>query len=457
MFNNQFLEFFNSAHNVKRISHKRVSQLRILQLGAAVALSFLCSGHLFAMEFPTFSLKNNQWEQLVVPADTSNTSIRALFADDLPAEQYGVSWIIYPFDSLSNSYSVIGLDDTVQSGAGFWMIQNTGEDVTLDIPDNTPPIPSEGSSACAVSACSSIEIPAAADRSLFSMLGSGLTSNVMVSQLRVRTEQQGSACLNGCDLETAVESGYVSAPLWRWSNDRGSYIDLSEVGAISPWHAFWLNTPSNASGANASLLFPITEQAESFADYRITFDGTWSAGTHATRFPANPHFSGLVGAVHSDQVVFWEPGQIASDGVERMAETGGKSIFLQEIESAISSGYALSAIDGPGIVTSPGSASIVIRVTVDNPLVTLTTMLAPSPDWFAGFHNIRLYNGESFEQSVTIDGVLYDSGTDSGRRYTSRDIDTQPREPIARTTSNPADTPFIDGLPSVGRFTIEKL
>jgi len=49
MFNNQFLEFFNSAHNVKRISHKRVSQLRISQLrisqlSAAVALSFLCSG-----------------------------------------------------------------------------------------------------------------------------------------------------------------------------------------------------------------------------------------------------------------------------------------------------------------------------------------------------------------------------------------------------------------------------
>jgi len=199
------------------------------------------------------------------------------------------------------------------------------------------------------------------------------------------------------------------------------------------------------------------EQSESFADYRITFDGTWSADTHNTLFPANAHFSGLVGAVHNDQVVFWEPGQIASDGIELMAETGGKSIFLQEIESAINSGYALSAIDGPGIATSPGSASIEIRVTVDNPLVTLTTMLAPSPDWFAGFHGIRLYDGESFVQSISIDGVVYDSGTDSGPQYTSGDSDTQPREPIARTTSNPADSPFVDGLPIAGRFIIEKL
>ncbi len=197
--------------------------------------------------------------------------------------------------------------------------------------------------------------------------------------------------------------------------------------------------------------------SESFADYRITFDGSWSAATHATLFPGNAHFSGLVGAVHNDQVIFWEPGQIASDGIELMAETGGKSIFLQEIESAINSGYALSAIDGPGIATAPGSASIEVRVTIDNPLVTLTTMLAPSPDWFTGFHNIRLHDGESFVQSVSIDGFVYDSGTDSGPQYTSSDSDTQPRTPIARTTTDPADSPFVDGLPIAGRFIIERL
>lgn len=199
------------------------------------------------------------------------------------------------------------------------------------------------------------------------------------------------------------------------------------------------------------------ESAPAFADYRITFDGTWSAATHPTQFPANAHFSGLVGAVHNDQVNFWEPGQIATDGIELMAETGGKSIFLDEINSAIDSGYALSAIDGPGISVAPGTGSVDIRVTVDYPLVTLTTMLAPSPDWFAGFHNIRFFSDGAFIDSLSIEGIVYDSGTDSGASFTSGNSDTQPRDIIVRTTSEPTDSPFIQGLPTAGQFIIEKL
>jgi len=357
MSNQSCLVLFKIARNVTR------NVKWIPQLIALVALCCNFNGHVFAMESPTFNLKNNQWEQLVVPADTSNTSVRALFADELPADQYGESWALYPYDGISNSYTAMELDDTIPNGIGFWMIQKTGKDVILDVPDDIPPFPSESSDACALSTCSSVTLPTATDRSVYSMLGSGLASNVLTSQLRVRTEQQESLCLNGCDLEAATGHGYISAPLWRWDNDSESYVDLSEMGSISPWHAFWLNARPDSSGINASLLFPKTEQPESFADYRITFDASWSANTHTTLFPANPHFSGLVGAVHNDQVVFWEPGQIASDGIELMAETGGKSIFLQEIENAIGSGFALSAIDGPGIETSPGSASIDIRVT----------------------------------------------------------------------------------------------
>jgi len=200
-----------------------------------------------------------------------------------------------------------------------------------------------------------------------------------------------------------------------------------------------------------------SELAPSFADYRITFEATWSAESHPTQFPASAHFSGLVGAVHNDQVTFWEPGQIATDGIELMAETGGKSIFLSEINSAIDSGYALSAIDGPGISVSPGSASIEIRVTTDNPKVTLATMLAPSPDWFTGFHNIRFYEDGAFVDNLTINGFVYDSGTDSGVSFTSGNSDTQPRGTIIRTSSEPTDSPFEQGLPSVGRFIIERL
>ncbi len=201
----------------------------------------------------------------------------------------------------------------------------------------------------------------------------------------------------------------------------------------------------------------VTQPPVTSANYRITFNGTWSAQTHATMFPANAHFSGLVGAVHNDQVVFWEAGQIASNGIELMAETGAKSLFLDEINSAIDSGYAQSAIDGAGIATAPGSVSVEISVSLDNPKVTITTMLAPSPDWFTGFHDVSLHDGESFVESVTIEGFVYDSGTDSGPQYTSGNSDTQPREVIRRLTSESSDSPFVEGLPVAGQFVIERL
>ena len=73
------------------------------------------------------------------------------------------------------------------------------------------------------------------------------------------------------------------------------------------------------------------------ARYRVTFEATWSAATHPTSFPGNPHFSPLIGGSHSARVVFWQPGGTASTGIEAMAEQGSTSPFDAEIQAAIAS------------------------------------------------------------------------------------------------------------------------
>ena len=193
------------------------------------------------------------------------------------------------------------------------------------------------------------------------------------------------------------------------------------------------------------------------ARYRLTFNASWSAETHMLNFPDNAHFSGLVGAVHNEQVVFWEPGQIATDGIEEMAETGGKTLILAEVDAAIANGYATAAIDGEEVEASPGAASVEFEVTTDYPQVTVTSMVAPSPDWFVGVHNLNLFDGTNFIDSLTRELAVYDSGTDGGVSFTSADEDTSPRDPISLVSSDPLDAPFIDGLPSVGQFVIVKL
>lgn len=209
------------------------------------------------------------------------------------------------------------------------------------------------------------------------------------------------------------------------------------------------DTPPPVPGGTVST----TEQAR----YRLTFNATWSDATHPVNFPGNPHFSGLVGAVHNEQIRFWEPAQIATPGIQLMAETGSKSGLLAEVQTAIIDGSAIAAIDGGGVGTSPGTTSIEFDVSRDYPEISVTSMLAPSPDWFIGLHNYSLIADDEFIESATIELSLYDSGSDNGVRYTSANDATDPLAPIATVLSDPLDTPFVNGTPSVGSFVIERL
>jgi len=191
------------------------------------------------------------------------------------------------------------------------------------------------------------------------------------------------------------------------------------------------------------------------AMYRATFVAIWSVDTHPINFPDNPHFSPLTGAVHSEQAIFWEMGQNATDGIEQMAETGAPSILLTEVQAVIDEGRALAAIQGVGIEVSPGSTSVEFTVNRDYPLVTLVSMLAPSPDWFIGVNSLQMIDesGE-FRPLITVDLSLYDSGTDGGTRYTSVDQEIPP-SPIDLVNSFPLDSDFQGGQPSVGQLTLE--
>lgn len=208
-------------------------------------------------------------------------------------------------------------------------------------------------------------------------------------------------------------------------------------------------TPPPVPGGTVST----TKQAR----YRLTFNATWSDATHPVNFPGNPHFSGLVGAVHNEQIRFWEPAQIATPGIQLMAETGSKSGLLAEVQTAIIDGSAIAAIDGGGVGNSPGTTSIEFDVSRDYPEISVTSMLAPSPDWFIGLHNYSLIADDEFIESATIELSLYDSGSDNGVRYTSANDATDPLAPIATVLSDPLDTPFVNGTPSVGSFVIERL
>lgn len=191
------------------------------------------------------------------------------------------------------------------------------------------------------------------------------------------------------------------------------------------------------------------------ARYRVTFDATWSAATHPDRFPGNPHFSPLVGATHSENVSFWREGDIASDGIESMAERGATTPLDDLIRAAIDAGTAESLLLGDGIPLSPGAVSLELTVSTEYPRVTLVSMIAPSPDWFVGIASVNFLESGDWPDELVFELRPYDAGTDSGAIYTARDRDTEPREPIQRITG----APFVAAgmVAPLGTFTFTRL
>ena len=191
------------------------------------------------------------------------------------------------------------------------------------------------------------------------------------------------------------------------------------------------------------------------ARYNVTFQATWSRATHPEDFPADPHFSPLVGATHTARVRFWEPGGIATPGIEAMAELGRTTPLASEIRAVIDQGTAQHLLLGGGINPSPGNTGLDFEISLEYPLITLVSMVAPSPDWFTGVHDMSLVEDGDWVRERVVTLFAYDAGTDSGATYESPDLDSQPREPIQSIAGRPLAQ--NGAVAPVGQFTFRRI
>ena len=197
-----------------------------------------------------------------------------------------------------------------------------------------------------------------------------------------------------------------------------------------------------------ALALPAQGQ-ETDAQCVLQFDAVWSEETHPIDFPNGAHFSDLIGGNHDHETVFWQVGELATPGIQSVAETGSITQFRAEVNAAIAGGNAESVILGSAVPVSPGSTEVSFDVSLDFPRITLVTMIAPSPDWFVGVNGLNLFENGSWRPVTVVDLLPYDAGTDSGATFTSANLPTVPPEPIFRITTDP----FPDGVP-LGTFSV---
>lgn len=194
--------------------------------------------------------------------------------------------------------------------------------------------------------------------------------------------------------------------------------------------------PVEGTGAFYRVTEPPT--APDTAEYEVTFESTWSAASHPQSFPSGAHWSPLIGGTHNSNVTFWEVGGTATRGIEDLAELGNVVALRNEVNAAITAQTAFNVLSRPGSIPSAGTVALTFTMNRNFPLVTLVSMIAPSPDWFTGVHSLPLLENGQWRTSTEVILNLYDAGTDTGANYASLDIDTQPREKIRQIDGFPA-------------------
>ncbi len=204
-----------------------------------------------------------------------------------------------------------------------------------------------------------------------------------------------------------------------------------------------------------TTLPPIQKPSEP-AQYRLAFKTTWSKITHPQDFPENPHFSGLIGATHKQGVRLWNEGELATPGIEAVAEDGVKGPLDMEIDTLIAGGGACANISGGGVSPSPGMRTVDFTISPDCTYVSLVSMIAPSPDWFVGVSGVDLNDNGEWVDEVVVELLPYDAGTDLGSTYASPDEPAENPIPIHEIDYPPLT---VDGatVPPMGAFTFTRL
>lgn len=201
------------------------------------------------------------------------------------------------------------------------------------------------------------------------------------------------------------------------------------------------------------------------AQYMLSFYGMWSNDTHGSNaFPPDGHFSAILGVSHENGYSLWKPGIKATEGVKEVAENGNITTLENEVMMAMmtqKTAWKMFKTPSP-IQGTEHVMNLPVEVTKDFPLVSLITMIAPSPDWFTGIFNVDLCDsatGKWLDNKTLSMLQPWDAGTDNGTKFNSTDLPTTPMGYISLIT-RADDTPFMNSpmgmIPTFGKVMIQR-
>lgn len=221
------------------------------------------------------------------------------------------------------------------------------------------------------------------------------------------------------------------------------------------------STPTSNGGAGGSAAraaAPAQCCACGSAKYEMTFYGNWTPESHPKDYPSGPyagllHWSNIVGASHSKAYSMWAYGELATNGVKEVCEFGWPKALEAEIKNKGSSIRTVIKTNGVWGADAMLKETRSARFSTDKQrhLLSLITMIGPSPDWCIGLSAVDLCLPDCRWQPELVAQLYpWDAGTDSGITYMSDNAPTHPRQRISPLTNSQPDnaaSPFHGSSP----------
>lgn len=174
------------------------------------------------------------------------------------------------------------------------------------------------------------------------------------------------------------------------------------------------------------MSFPAARvSGQTIATYELLVDNFWSQASHESWAPlfssvTDPHFSHLGGGTHNSNLSIWEDGGFSSPGMITMQETGwidhaNASVpdLKMEFDAHLAGGDAFSFLEYQQHFSPLVPATVSFDVSSTHPLVTLATMLGPTPDWFVGVSGLNMRDAGGWRNTIDVELFTYNGGTRS--------------------------------------------
>ena len=217
-----------------------------LQPGASYAIDVSC-------DMP-FILPDDQWRQISLPCNPGpNNTVAAVFGDD-DLGVYDTDWVLHRYDTSTDNYIKLDSTDTLSQDIGYWIIQKSGSQKTLNMPVGSTPTLIMSPTGCIDSSkgCDEIPLGTESNATQWNMISYPFKTGGPLTDARIVADS--GDCESGCTLDIAESNGIFHNVLWTYNSTGYTTVDMG--GSLNPWSGYWSISLESAGNTNPKLLVP---------------------------------------------------------------------------------------------------------------------------------------------------------------------------------------------------------